>query len=64
MNHFPTTSAPSANDAVQSPQPHCGSGASAPCTCAGCAQRPGASEAMQTGSTPAAMCSCAACNCA
>jgi hypothetical protein len=65
MNSFPTPTIPSANDAGLPAQPHCGTGASAPCTCVGCLpQRSGGETAMQAGSTPASLCRCAACNCA
>jgi hypothetical protein len=65
MNAFPTPTFPSANDAALPRQPHCGTGASAPCTCVACPQQRAAGQtAMQAGATPAALCHCAACNCA
>lgn len=64
MTAFPTPLVPSANDGAPR-QPHCGTGASAPCACLGCRQqRVGGEAAMQAGSTPVALCHCAACNCA
>jgi hypothetical protein len=65
MTSFPTPTILSANDGTLPRQPHCGTGASASCTCVDCGpQRARGEAAVQAGSTTAAPCRCAACNCA
>jgi hypothetical protein len=64
MISFTTPTFPSTNDGARRQQPHCGTGASAPCTCPECPARRARSESTVDAAAAPAACCCAQCNCA